>query len=131
MHADARTAGRHHGGDVLQRQEGHALEKSGDLRVLVDLLLLHIEELGAAGHEHGQHILLFPPLVFPVVFQQAHIAHFLQKGLQLLGRLTGDLHQLRQSHGLAHLHLQGHVRHLIGNDTRKAPVFRVLGGERA
>ena len=35
-----------------------------------DLLLVHVEELRAAGHEHRQNVLLFMPFVFPVVLQQ-------------------------------------------------------------
>ena len=128
VHADPGASRRHHGRDVLQRQEGHPLKEGGHLRVLVDLVLLHVEEFGAARHEHGQNILFFVPLVLPVVFQQADVAHLIEQLLQLLGAPAGGLHQLGQRHGLADLHLEGHVRHLVGHKARQAPVFRVAAG---
>ena len=129
VHADARAPGGYHGGDVLQGQEGHPLKEGGHLRVLLDLVLLHVEELGAARHEHGQNVLLFMPLVLPVVFQKADVAHLIEQRFQLLGALAGGLHQLGQGHGLADLHLEGHVRHLVGHKARQTPVLRVVAGD--
>ena len=53
MHTDARAAGRHHGGDLLQGQAGHTLEEAAHLGVLLQDSVVHVGELGAAGDEHG------------------------------------------------------------------------------
>ena len=59
VHADARPSGGHHGGDLLQGHKGHPLKESGDLRVGLDVLQVHVEELGAARDEPGQEPTLF------------------------------------------------------------------------
>ena len=126
VHPDARAARRNHGGDVLQGQEGHALKKSRHLGIVLDLLLVHIEKFRAAGYEHRQNVLLFMPFVFPVVLQQAHATHLVQQRFQLFGGLARGFYKLGQRHGLAHLHLQGDIRHFIRHHARQAPVFRVF-----
>ena len=105
MHTDARAARGHHGGDVLQGQEGHPLEKGGDLGFFVDLLLVHVEKFRAARHKGRQGILLFPAGILPVVFHQANAAHLRQQRLQLLRGLAGKLYKLRQGLGVPDVHL--------------------------
>ena len=134
VHSDARPSGRNHGGDFLQGQEGHALKKGGDLRGLLNLRMAHIEKLRAARHEHGQDIPLFVVGVFavqvlPVVLNEADQAHLVQQLLQLFRLHAGELLYLGKGLGFAHLHLQGHVGHLVGNQPGQTPVFRVLPGD--
>ena len=134
MHTDARTAGRHHGRDPLQGLKAHALEKLAQLRVLLQLLGVHVSELGAAGDEQGQNVPLLmvgvlAVQVLPVVLNEAHHAHLKQQLFQILRVLAGELGDLGQSLGLADLHFQGDLGHLVGDDALEAPVFRVLIGD--
>ena len=101
-------------------------QKSRHLGIVLDLLLVHIEKFRAAGYEHRQNVLLFMPFVFPVVLQQAHATHLVQQRFQLFGGLARGFYKLGQRHGLAHLHLQGDIRHFIRHHARQAPVFRVF-----
>ena len=134
VHADARAAGRHHGSDPLQGLEAHALEELAKLRVLLQLLGIHIRELGAAGDKQRDHIPLLvvrvlAVQVLPVVLDQAHHAHLEQQLLQMLRVLARELGDLGQGLGLADLHFQGDLGHLVGDDALEAPVFRVLIGD--
>ena len=104
VHADACTARRHHGGDMLQRQKSHPLKERRHFRVFGDLLLIHVKKLSAAGHKHRQYVLFLPARVLPVILQQAHAGHFVQKRFQFFGSFAGGLYDLRQGHRLAHLH---------------------------
>ena len=136
VHPDARPSGGHHGGDLLQRQEGHPLEEGGNLRMLLDLLHAHVEELRAAGDELGQDPALLvagilPVQILPVVFQQADEAHVRQQLFQLFGLQTGELLELDEGLGLSDPHFQGHVRHLVGDQPGQAPVLRVVSGDAA
>ena len=131
VHADAGPSGRHHGGDLLQGQEGHPLKEGRHLGMLVHLAAPHVEKLRAAGDELGQDIPLFvvgvlPVQILPVVFDQAHPGHVVQQLLQRLPLQLGQLHQLPDGLGLADAHLQGHVRHFVADQVRQAPVFRVV-----
>ena len=134
MHADACASRRNHRGDLLKGQEGHPLKESGKLRMFIDPALVHVEEFRAAGNETGQHIAFFMVWVLaveilPMVLQQADLAHLLKELLQLFPLYAGKLNELFERLRLAHIHLQGNIRHFIGNDARKAPVFRVLRGD--
>ena len=134
VHPDARPAGGHHGGDFLQGQESHALKEGGHLGVLVDLGAAHIEKLRASGDEHRQDIPLLmvgvlAVQVLPVVLDEADEAHLVQHLLQLVRLHAGELLNLLEGLGLAHLHLHGHVGHLVGDKPRQPPVLRVLPGD--
>ena len=131
MHTDARAARRDHGGDLLQREHGHALEERRDLRMLVDLALTHIEEFRAARNEQRQHPALFVVWVlavqiFPVVFNDAEPCHFGEELFQRLALHFRQLHQLLGGLWLANAHLERHIRHFVGHHTGKAPVFGVV-----
>ena len=69
---------------------------------------------------------IFAVQVLPVVFHQANIGHLLQQLLQLLFLHASQLDHLLQGFGLAYAHFQGDIRHLIGDQTGKAPILRVL-----
>ena len=134
VHPDARPAGGHHGGDFLQGQESHALKEGGHLGVLVDLGAAHIEKLRASGDEHRQDIPLLmvgvlAVQVLPVVLDEADEAHLVQHLLQPVRLHAGELLNLLEGLGLAHLHLHGYVGHLIGDKPRQPPVLRVLPGD--
>ena len=126
VHANACAAWGHHGGNVFQRQKGHPLKKGGHFGVVGNLLFVHVKELGAAGHKHGQNVLLFAAGVLPVVFQQANAAHLIQQGLQLFGGFAGGFFQFRQGHWLAHLHFQGNIGHFVSHNAGQTPIFGVL-----
>jgi len=146
VHPDTAAARRQQVGHARQRDIGHPLKEITDLRMLAQTLvalraLFHIEQLCAAGDEHGQDV---PPLggrrgaavvvvvVAVVVFQQADVAHLVQQLLKMRLVLFLDLvhfPELLDGVGRAQLHGQGDIRHLIGDDGGKAPVFRVVGGE--
>ena len=133
VHTDARPSGRHHGGDLLQGQHGHPLEEGRHLGMLVDLASAHVQELGAAGDEQGQHPALFVAgvlavQILPVIFQQAQPGHLVQQLFQGFPLHFGQLHHLGDGLGLADAHLQGHVHHLVGQYAVQTPVLRVVHG---
>ena len=143
VHAHATAAGGQKMGDPRQGDIGHALKEIADLRGVPQTLialrpLLHVKKLRAAGHEHGQDV---PPgrgrrgaaivvvVVAVVVFQQADVAHLVQQLLEVGPVLLPDpVHfpQLLHGVGRAQLHGQGDVRHLVRDQGRQAPVFRVI-----
>ena len=131
VHADARTARRYHGGDMLQRQKGHPLKKCRNLGVLCDLLLVHIEKLGAAGHKHRQYILFFAAGILPVILQKSYAGHLVQQWFQFFRRPAGGLYDLGQGHRLAHFHFQRNVGHLVRYDAGKPPILGVIRRQRA
>ncbi len=105
VHADTAAARRQQVGHARQRDIGHPLKEITDLRMLTQTLvalraLFHIEQLCAAGDEHGQDV---PPLggrrgaavvvvvVAVVVFQQADVAHLVQQLLKMRLVLFLDL----------------------------------------
>ena len=92
----------------------------------LQLLFVHVGKFSASGYEHGQHILLFPLRVLPVVFQDSDPAHLIQQLLERLLLFSCCGKKLIKSHRLTHLHLQCHFRHLIGYDTGQPPVFRIF-----
>ena len=85
VHADSRASGRHHRRGLGKGSLGGLLEKLRHSRMLVDLGLAHVEELGRTGHEHGQHPLLRAGGVLPVVLEQTDVAHLIEQLLERLG----------------------------------------------
>ena len=134
MHTDSCASGRHHGGNPLQRQEGHSLKEGSNFRMLVNLGFAHVEKFTAAGNKPAQHIALFmvgilPIQVFPVVFQKTDVGHLFKQRFQFFCRYAGHFHQLLQCFWLSHLHFQGHIRHFVGYQTCQSPVFRIFTGD--
>ena len=131
VHTDAGASGRHHGSDLFERQERHALKERRDLRMLVDLRLAHIKELRAARNELRQRPALFMVRVlsveiFPVVLNKTDVRHLGEQLFQLILALAGNGGDLRGGFRLADLHLQRNVRHFVRNNTGESPVFRVV-----
>ena len=137
VHADACASRRNHRRDHSQRQIGHALEEHCKFGMFVKLLLYHVCELGRAGHEHGKHIATFlfcagdrpvvVVVVAVVVLQNADVAHLVKKFLQLLGTQLGiHLFEILERVVLAHLHFESNIRHFVGDNATKSPVFWVV-----
>ena len=146
MHADTAAAGRYQMGDTGQRDIGHALEEVSHVRMFAQALIalgsfFHVEHLCAAGNEQRQAVTairgagdgaVMVVVVAVVIFQQTDIAHLIQQLLEVCLVLFLDLAQLPHLLNgivMAHLHRQSDVRHLIGNNGGKTPVFRVIGSQ--
>ena len=100
VHANSGAAHGHHGGDFLQREEGHALEEHGKLWMLVHELHVHVGVFCAAGHEHrypvnavlalkrgaGVRALAIGVMVSVIVLQHAKIRQFVQQGIEVCFR---------------------------------------------
>ena len=127
VHADASASGRHHAGDLRQRQKRHALEKLPDLRVLLHLLEVHVHQLRRTGHEDRQRPLLVMVGVLPVVLEQADHGHLVKQLLdvdRILSRLFAHLGRCGRH---AHLHRERELRHLVGDDAGQAIILgRIL-----
>ena len=123
VQTDAATSQRHHSGCLGQRVLGRLLEELGHNGMLVQLALAHVHELGGTGHQHGQNQLLGAGGILPVVLEQADVAHLVQKLLKRFGIHAGRLGGRLKRIGLAHLHLQQHVGHLIGRGGVERPVL--------
>ena len=123
VHADAGASGRHHAGDLRQRQKRHALEKLRDLRMLLDLLQVHVHQLGRAGHEDRQRPLLVVIGVLPVVLEQADHGHLVKQLLHVDGVLADLLADLGRRGRDAHLHRECKLRHLVGDDAGQAVIL--------
>ena len=123
VHADARASGRHHRRGLGQRALGRLLKEFGVDRVLLELAQAHVEELGRTRHQHGQHPLLGTLGVFPVVLEQARVAHVVEHLLDIGLGHAGELDHLGQRVGAAHLHLAEHFGLLVGRGLGKRPVL--------
>ena len=123
VHADAGASGRHHAGDLRQRQKRHALEKLRDLRMLLHLLQVHVHQLCRAGHEDRQRPLLVMVGVLPVVLEQADHGHLVKQLLHVDGILAELLADLGRCGRHAHLHRERKLRHLVGNDAGQAIIL--------
>ena len=123
VHADAGASGRHHRRGLGQRALGRLLKELGVDRVLLELAHAHVEELGRTRHQHGQHPLLGALGVFPVVLEQARVAHVVEHLLDIGLGHAGELDHLGQRVGTAHLHLAEHFGLLIGRGLGKRPVL--------
>ena len=123
MHADAGASGRHHRRGLGQRPLGRLLKELGIDRMLLELAHAHVEELGGTRHQHGQHPLLGALGVFPVVLEQARVAHIVEHLLDTGFGHAGELDHLGQRIGTAHLHLAEHLGLLVGRGLGKRPVL--------
>ena len=123
MHANTGTTGRHHRRGPGQRALGRLLKELGIDRMLLELAHAHVEELGRTRHQHGQHPLLGTLGVFPVVLEQARVAHVVEHFFDLGLGHAGDLDHLGQRVGTAHLHLAEHLGLLVGRGLGKRPVL--------
>ena len=127
VHADAGASGRHHAGDLRQRQKRHALEKLCDLRMLLDLLQVHVHQLRRTGHEDRQRPLLMMVGVLPVVLEQADHGHLVKQLLDVDRILSRLFAHLRRGGRHAHLHRERKLRHLVGDDAGQAIILgRIL-----
>ena len=123
VHADAGASGRHHAGDLRQRQESHALKKLCDLRMLLDLLEIHVHQLCSAGHEDRQRPLLVVVGVLPVVLEQADHGHLVKQLLHVDGVFADLLADLSRRSRHAHLHCECNLCHLVGDDAGQAIIL--------
>ena len=123
MHADAGTTGRHHRRGLGQRSLGRLLKELGIDRVLLELAHAHVEKLSGTRHQHGQHPLLGALGVFPVVLEQARVAHIVEHLLDIGFGHAGELDHLGQRIGTAHLHLAEHFGLLVSRGLGKRPVL--------
>ena len=159
VHAHAAATGGHQVGLPRQRDIGHALKEGGQLRMVLEPLvirdlsplviagdltaaaLVNVQQLRGAGDEHGHKV---PPLglgggaavvvivVAVVIFQKAQEGQFIQNFLKMLLIFLLNLAhfpQLRDGVGLADLHGQHDVAHFVGEDGLQTPVFRVIGAD--
>ena len=123
VHADAGASGRHHRRGFGQRALGCLLKELGVDRMLLELAHAHVEELGRTRHQHGQHPLLGALGVFPVVLEQARVAHVVEHLLDIGLGHAGELDHLGQRIGTTHLHLAKHFSLLVGRGLGKRPVL--------
>ena len=144
MHADTGASGRHHLRKAVQWDKCHTLEKACQCRMFPDTLvalrsLFHIKELRGTRHKHRQTITsvtwsvclaVVVIVVAVIIFQQTDIAHFINQLLKIfsaLRRNTVLLPQLLYFIMMTQFHFKRNVRHLICNNLRKPPIFRILG----
>ena len=123
MHADTGASGRHHRRGLGQRSLGRLLKELGIDRVLLELAHAHVEELSGTRHQHGQHPLLGSLGIFPVVLEQARVAHVVEHLLDLGLGHAGEFDHLGQRVGTAHLHLAEHFGLLVSRGLGKRPVL--------
>ena len=127
VHADAGTSGRHHAGDLRQRQKRHALEKLCDLRVRLHLLEVHVHQLRRTGHEDRQRPLFVMVGVLPVVLEQADHGHLVKQLLHVDGVLADLLADLGRCGRDTDLHRERKLRHFVGDDAGQAVILgRIL-----
>ena len=124
VEAQPRAAGRHHVGDGGQGQIGHLIGELTHLGMGGLQLLVEHQVLRAAHHEHGDHILLVMILIVPVVFHNAGLGQLVQQALHFGFVPSQLLCQLRRGVGLAHLHFQHQLGHLVGENGVQHPIFR-------
>ena len=99
VHADSAAAHGHHGGDLLQREESHALEEHAKFRMLFHEGLVHVGVFGASRDKHGNPVHAVLKLIsgtgnravlgvfVPVVeLHDAKLGHGVQKSIQGLVR---------------------------------------------
>ena len=123
VHADTGASGRHHRCGLGQRALGCLFKELGVDRVLLELAHAHVEELGGTRHQHGQHPLLGALGIFPVVLEQARVAHIVEHLLDLGLGHAGELDHLGQRVGTAHLHLAEYLGLLVSCGLGKRPVL--------
>ena len=123
VHADTGASGRHHRRSLGQRAFGCLLKELGIDRMLLELAHAHVEKLSGTRHQHGQHPLLGALGVFPVVLEQARVAHIVEHLLDIGFGHAGELDHLGQRIGTAHLHLAEHFGLLVSRGLGKRPVL--------
>ena len=123
VHADTGASGRHHRRGLGQRALGCLFKELGVDRMLIELAHAHVEELGRTRHQHGQHPLLGALGVFPVVLEQARVAHIVEHLFDIGLGHAGELDHLGQRIGTAHLHLAEHFGLLVGCGLGKRPIL--------
>ena len=127
VHADTGASGRHHAGDLRQRQKRHALEKLRDLRVRLHLLQVHVHQLRRTGHEDRQRPLFVMVGVLPVVLEQADHGHLVKQLLHVDGILAYLLADFGRCGRDTDLHRERKLRHLVGDDAGQAVILgRIL-----
>ena len=142
VHTDSGSSRRHHMGNPVQGDKGHALKETGQRRMFPETFIafrpfFHIKELRGARHEHGQTVsavcgprngTVVVVVIAVVIFQKADIAHFIQHFLKMLPVLF--LHFIHfpeffNSVMAAYFHGQGNICHFFCDDFRQSPVFRI------
>ena len=123
VHADTGASGRHHRRGLGQRALGCLFKELSVDRMLLELAHAHVEKLGRTRHQHGQHPLLGALGVFPVVLEQARVAHVVEHLLDIGLGHAGELDHLGQRIGTAHLHLAEHFGLLVSRGLGKRPVL--------
>ena len=110
--------------NTLHRQIAHLVGKLAHLLWYALKKLLIVDHvLGAADNKNGNEILLVTVGVVPVILDYADLRKLVEKlfhPFDLPAELACDL---SRSVGLAHLHLQHQLRHLVGQDLVEHPVF--------
>ena len=128
VHAYAVASGRHHRGNMGQGQIRHALEEFSDLRILLDLLQVHVHELRRSGNEDGQNILAAAVGGIVVILQNA-LERQVIHDLTNIGNVLAHFRcELLGCGGLADIHCQSNVRLLVAHYALKAVVFGVILG---
>ena len=94
--------------------------------MLADVFPFHIKEFGTAGHKHRQHILLFVPGIFPIVFNQADLRHIVKNFCKVSFVLARGFNHLGHSHALVHFHFKRNLCHFIRYHGGKSPIFGVI-----
>ena len=123
VHADARTSRRHHRRGAAERALAGLLEELGEDGVLRELPHAHVEELGRAGHEHGQHPLLGAGGILPVVLEQSRVGEPVEHRLERDRRDVRGLGRRVQGVGPAHLEVAEHLGLVVGSRLGKGPVL--------
>ena len=142
VHADAGSSGRNQMRNLLQRQEGHALEEHGKLGMLIKALEVHVRIFGGSGNEQRDPVAAVLRLirgagdravlcvfVAVIVFKDTDLGHLIQKSLEFLSSVRRDVvhaAELVKRIGLAHLHRERDVRDLIIDNTGKSPVLGIV-----
>ena len=124
VEAQARAAGRHHVGDGGQGQIRHLIGELTHLGMSGLQLLVEHQVLRAAHNEHGDNILLVAIRIVPVILHNAGLGQLVQQRLNSGLVPFQLLCQLRRGVGLAHLHFQHQLGHLVGENGVQHPVFR-------
>ena len=125
VEAQSGSAGRYHVRNALHGQVAHLIRKFADLfgNALKQLLVVY-HVFAAADNENGDEILLVPVGVVPVVLNDADLRKLLEQLPDAAFLPADPFGKLGRSVGLAHLHLQHKLRHLVGEYLIEHPIFR-------
>ena len=134
VHADARTARRHH---RVMRESGPFDACSKNFAVAGCSIICSqrmLRNSAEPGTKMGANPLLGARGVLPVVLQKADLAHLVEKRLKHLRRKPRRPPYLLEGVGTADLELQEDIGHLVGRDALERPVLvgqKVALAERA